>query len=408
MSFINTRRLRDYPRLVLVSAWLILGINLLFHQGWIGAFGQVIGGDFIVFYKTGVIYRSDPALIYDYATQDSVQKSIVSPSIIPSNNPFQNPPFAAPLFALLTYVSLPVSFSIWSFIAILSSIIACYGLSKLVPINFVESGLSYKQLVIITLSFFPFIEGLLAGQNHWLSLLLTTGILITMLKERWYLSGMMAGLLLYKPQFIVGFLILWFIWGKYKALLSFGIVSICWIGIFTLLNGLGLFQTYAQLSQAYLFLPYIQGWPNYLLATFYGLLTSIFPIEQQPIIYLFTQIVFISCGLGLAWFAFKLRKHPIEEQTPVIVAALLFPILATPYVLLHDLVVLIPGFILWARYSSSQNLLYAAIITYIGTFVLTLIGALSKFAWLPLLIIYLVIVMIMWIYSNRNRVLRSN
>jgi hypothetical protein len=408
MAFLNSKRLRDYPRLMLITVWLILGINVLFHQGWIGAFGQVIGGDFIVFYKTGVIYRSDPLLTYDYATQDSVQKSIVRPSVIPSNNPFQNPPYVAPLFALLTYVSLPVAFSIWSLLSVLSCFITCYVLSKSVPTNLIETGLTYKQLVIITLSFFPFIEGLLAGQNHWLSLLLTTGILITMIKERWYLSGIFAGLLLYKPQFIIGYLILWLIWRNYKALLSFAIVSISWLGIFVLINGLGLFNTYSQISQAYMFLPYIEGWPNYLLTTFYGFLTSIFSIDQQPAIYLVTQIIFISCGVCLAWFAFRLRKQTIEERTPVIVAALLFPILATPYVLLHDLVVLIPGFIVWARYSSSRLLLYSAILTYLGTFVLTLTGAITKFAWLPLLIIYLVIVMIMGIYTNRNRVFRSD
>ena len=102
MAFLNTRRLRDYPRLMLISIWMILGINLLFHQGWIGAFGKVFGGDFIMFYATGEIYRSDQALIYDYATQDVTQKSIASPSIIPANNTFMNPPFAAPLYAILT------------------------------------------------------------------------------------------------------------------------------------------------------------------------------------------------------------------------------------------------------------------------------------------------------------------
>lgn len=387
---------------------MILGINLLFHRGWNGAFGQVIGGDFIVFYKTGLIYRSDPSLIYDYATQNSVQKSIVSPSTIPSNNPFQNPPIVAPLFGLLTYISLPVAFSIWSIIAISSCFITCYGLNTLVKRNLLEFGLTYKQLVIITLSFFPFIEGLLAGQNHWLSLMLTTGIFIAMLKERWYLSGILAALLLYKPQLVIGYLIIWLIWRNYKALLSFAIVAIAWVGIFVLINGMGLFKTYSQQSQAFMFLPYIEGWPNYLLTTFYGLLTSIYPMNQQPAVYLVTQLLFITCGVCLAWLAYKLRKHPIEERTPVMVAALLFPILTTPYVLLHDLVILIPGFIVWARYSPSRFLLYSAILTYLGTFVLTLTGALTKFAWLPFLIIYLVIILVMWIITNRNRLLRSN
>ena len=40
------------------------------------------------------------------------------------------------------------------------------------------------------------------------------------------------------------------------------------------------------------------------------------------------------------------------------------------YALLHDLVVIIPVFILWARYSSSRILLYTAINVYIGCFII--------------------------------------
>jgi hypothetical protein len=39
------------------------GLNLLFHQEWIGAFGQVIAGDFVVYYSIGSIYRFHPSLI---------------------------------------------------------------------------------------------------------------------------------------------------------------------------------------------------------------------------------------------------------------------------------------------------------------------------------------------------------
>jgi hypothetical protein len=63
MPIINAKRLRDYPRLMLFTVWIILGLNILLHQGWKGGFGQIIGGDFIMFYSTGLIYRNEPQLI---------------------------------------------------------------------------------------------------------------------------------------------------------------------------------------------------------------------------------------------------------------------------------------------------------------------------------------------------------
>jgi hypothetical protein len=407
MSIINPKRLQDYPRLMLITTWMFLGINLLFHQGWIGAFGQVIGGDYIVFYKTGLIYRSDPTLLYDTDTHNEVQQSLLKSLNIPSNNPFQNPPFIAPLLALITYISLPISFFIWTVLAIISVFISSNWLIKLVPEVLVKSGLTYKQLVIIILSFFPFIEGLLAGQNHWLSLILVTGIVITILKEKWYLSGFLAAMLLYKPQLIIGFIILWLVWGKYKSLLSFGIISISWVGIFVLINGVETFQIYSQMSKAYMLLPYIPGWPNYLLVTLYGFLTSIFSIHQQPIIAVVTQILLIISALGLAVFAFKLRKAASEDQTPAIVAAILLPLFATPYALAHDLVILIPGFILLTRYCASRKLLYISIITYLGSFFFIFLGVFTKFAWISLLVIFFVTVLIIWIHKNKKILFRS-
>lgn len=92
MPILNAKRVRDYPRLMLFSTWLIIGLNLLFHQGWIGAFGQVLAGDFIMFYSTGSIYRTNPFQIYDYQTQIQTQQALVAPTVLPGYNPYMNPP----------------------------------------------------------------------------------------------------------------------------------------------------------------------------------------------------------------------------------------------------------------------------------------------------------------------------
>jgi hypothetical protein len=402
MPFLNARRIRDYPRLMLFSTWLIMGLNLLFHQGWIGVFGQVIAGDFIMFYSTGSIYRTNPFMIYDYQTQNQTQQALVAPSVLPGYNPYMNPPFVAPFFSLLTFISLHWALLIWTILAVLSVFLSVNLLLRLIPNTDNIPGLSFVQLVIIVLSFFPFIEGLIAGQNHWLTLLLITGIVFFMFKEKWYLSGILAGLLIYKPQFALGFIILWFMWGKFKALISFAVIATSWVGLFALINGLDMYRTYIQLSQVFMDLPYIPGFPNYLLVTFYGFLTSFFPHDTQSVLSLLSQSLFVISALGLIWLAYKLRKEEMHGRIPAVVAALILPLIATPYALLHDMVILIPAFVLWAIYSNSRNFIYISALVYLGTFFLTLLAALTKIALVSLLTIGLFIAMVVWGFSIRN------
>ena len=408
MPILNTKRLRDYPRLMLIATWLIMGINLLFHQGWIGAFGQIIGGDFIMFYSTGEIYRSEPNLIFNYDTQSIMQQSLVSPTVLPGYNPYMNPPFVAPLYSLLTFLSLQWAFLFWTVIAFISVFISAYYLSKLVSDDNKRTDLSYTQLIIIILSFFPFVEGLLSGQNHWLTLLLVTGIVFSTLKEKWYQSGILAGLLIYKPQFVIGFLVIWLLWKKYKSLLSFGLVALSWVGMFTLTNGFNLLRTYVEQSQLFMNLPYIDGFPNYLLVTFYGLLTSILPQDTQSVSSLLSNILFIVAVIGIGWMAYRLRDGSVRDQIPAIVAAIILPLLATPYALLHDMVILIPAFVLWKVYNNSHKFIQLSFFTYLGAFFLTFIGAVTKIAWGSLLIIGLSIAMLSWSISHRMKFLGKN
>jgi len=402
MPFLNAKRLRDYPRLMLIATWLVMGINLIFHQGWIGAFGQVIGGDFIMFYSTGQIYRSEPGLIFDFNTQINTQQKLVLPTVLPGYNPYMNPPYVAPFYSLWTFLSLHSAFILWTILALSSVLLTAFMLLKLVQINGKTSELSYTQLVIIIFSFFPFIEGLLAGQNHWITLLLVTGIVFLMIKEKRYAAGIFAGLLIYKPQFVIGFIIIWLVWKQFKPLFSFCLVALSWGGLFVYANGFGLFHTYMQQSQIFMGLPYIEGFPNYLLVTFYGLLTSIFPQNTQSILSTLSNILFILGIAGLIWLAYALRNYNVWKQVPAIVAALLLPLLATPYALLHDMVILIPAFVLWTIYNNSSEFTKLSFVTYLGAFLLTFVGAVTKIAWVSLLIIAICAAMISWSLSNRK------
>lgn len=389
MSWLNHRRLRDYPRMMLLVVWLILGINIGFRNGWIGYFGQVVGGDFIMFYSTGLLFREKADSIYDYESQLTTQQAIIAPTSLPGLNPFMNPPYVAPIYSLLTILPLVWSFVGWTLLMIAFASMSVVLITMLLPSRIKDKGLSSVSLFILTMSFFPFIESLQAGQNSGLTLLLMMCIVFFILKDKPFLTGISAGLLLYKPQYIFGFLIIWLVWKNYRAWLGFIMIAFAWIGTFYMLNGFETFQIYANLSEVFLLLPYIEGFPGYLLVTLYGLFTTVFPQSYQTILYSITQAGFLLSCVLLAYFAYTTRKNTSKARIPVITLAMILPLFATPYSLLHDLVILIPGFILWVIYDPNRELIIAAALVYLGTFMFTLISAVSQVALNSIIVISL-------------------
>lgn len=169
-----------------------------------------------------------------------------------------------------------------------------------------------------------------------------------------------------------------------------------------MINGIEPYKQYLNLSRGLLLLPYIEGFPGYLLSTLYGFLATLFPSSTIPAISIISSIFAVVFLLFIAWLAYHFRNKPINETIPLIVLAILFPILAFPYSLLHDLVVLVPAFILWSRFSASRPLLYTAIGVYLGSFLLTLIDAVTKIAFLPLIPFSLTVLILLNLSSNHR------
>lgn len=218
----------------------------------------------------------------------------------------------------------------------------------LAPTWLIGEGLTRTVLLTVLLSSFAFVEGFQAGQNHGFTLLLVTGICAASLGGRWFLAGTLGGLLLYKPQFVLGFLLVWLVWRQWRALLAFAAVAALWIGAVLATRGLQPYLDFLDFSGQILALPYIPGWPAYLLLTPFGLLATLLPPVAFPV------VLWVSRGLGvmLALFpalgAQRARRGPVEMQRLLLALAALFPLIATPYALLHDLLVVVPVLFLMA------------------------------------------------------------
>jgi len=144
---------------MLVAVCAIAGAVLLLRDGWIGGFGQVIGHDYMVFYSTVTLYRTDPDRLYDYQAHRDTTDALVAPTRLEAVNPNSNPPFAAMAFALLTFLPLPASFAAWSLLSIGFVVLAIRVAHPLVPRPLVAAGVTRTELTIVALSFYPFVEG---------------------------------------------------------------------------------------------------------------------------------------------------------------------------------------------------------------------------------------------------------
>ena len=149
-------------------------------------------------------------------------------------------------------------------------------------------------------------------------------------------------------------------------------------------------------------LPYIAGFPNYLLVTIYGLLTSVFPAQAQPILSIISEVFLVLAGAGVAWLAYRSRKGSLTEKIPAMMAALILPLFATPYALLHDLVILVPLYVLGTIYFNTQIFQPISLSVYLGAFFLTFLSAITKFTWVSLLVIGIVVAMVIWLVPKQE------
>jgi hypothetical protein len=276
--FINQQRLRNYPLIIFYTMVATLVVNLLFHNGWYGAAGQFIKGDFLAYYNGGLLYLFHPEQLYDFDAQYQTQQAIVTPTTLWGVNIYTYPPYVALIHSLSTYIPYLPSLVLRTILTISCALVAVYLTSRyLIPPHLRDHGLTTRQIAILTFSFMPFVIGLQMGQNHGLTLFLITGILTAILSNNWTIAGILCGFLLYKPQLALGFLVIFLLWGQFKAIGLTALIAVGWNAVVWLQNGSAIFLKYLQVTPQLMQLPYLEGAGGEMQVTPYGLLVSLLP-----------------------------------------------------------------------------------------------------------------------------------
>jgi alpha-1,2-mannosyltransferase len=181
--------------------WVIWAVGCALGTGNLDVTGQVIGADHTAFHTAAVLIADgEGAALYDFPNLSAFrarQEQITGkPRFL---NPFRNPPFYALIYVPTARLPHLASYAIW----------AVVGLFSLVGGLRLIHGPGVGRPLAWSLSFFPVFAAVSFGQNTLLSFGVFAVVFWLLAGGRRFPAGLAAGLLLFKPQLLLGLGLWW-------------------------------------------------------------------------------------------------------------------------------------------------------------------------------------------------------
>jgi hypothetical protein len=173
--------------------------------------------DLRTFYTAGYMLRTHQApLLYDYATEQRLQNTIVSPD--PRALPMMSPPFTALLFVPLTHLSFGCAHAVFAGINILL-LAACIALLQ--PFLTTLSARWKPAPALLFLSFLPACVATLMGQLSVMLLLIYSAAFVALRRNHNLLAGLILSLAIMKFQVAIPIVILFLLWRQWRFTAGF-------------------------------------------------------------------------------------------------------------------------------------------------------------------------------------------
>lgn len=330
-EWLTVARMRAY-------SLILIGLSVLVFAGWIAVSdglidrtGQPIGTDFSNVYAAGTLtWQGRSAHAYAPALQHAAEKAVFDGREVPFYG-WHYPPFFFAIAVLVAAVPYAWGLAIWqaaSFTAYLAAIRAILPrretmlVATAFPAVFVNVGHGHNGFLT---------AALLGGALHWLD-------------RRPWLAGMLIGLLAYKPQFGILIPIALLAGARWRTIGAAAATVAALIAISFALLGSGIWHAFADsmnFTQTVVLEQGGTGWQK---------IQSIFSAVRAwgasvPIAYAAQASLFAALAASIAWLwhsdaAFELKAAALA----------LGSLLATPYVLDYDLVVLAVAIAFFARH----------------------------------------------------------
>src|SRR6185437_7243081 len=206
------------------------------------------------------------------------------------------------------------------------------------------------RALLWSLTFYPVFAAVSFGQNSLLSLGIFAGVYRLLVGERKFAAGLVAGLLWFKPQLLIGLFIWWLVAPRRYA----G----CWAGVAVTGAILAAISWIALPEASWAFVDSLQanlayggeaGWNKQSPRAFWFLLL---PEASSLVIGLLTlasTLPFIAAAMWLAWRT----GAPVASMFPV---AIFLSLWVSPHTLIYEWALLVPAaIVLWERFPERRD-----------------------------------------------------
>jgi Glycosyltransferase family 87 len=344
---VTLRRSRAVAAISVVLLLLIYSSGLIRRHGLIDGFGHVIGADLLAQRVASQMTRDGQGdSLYDFDLQARYEQEAVSPETLPGLDPFVSPPYVALVYWPLMPLRHETAFAIWTALGVIFFITSMYWLSRDYP--WVTTRL--PTIALLSLSFFPVIEGLMAGSNQMLSLLIFTGMFLSLKHGNDAQAGVFLGTLLFKPQLAIASLVVLVFKRRWKALLGFGPVAAIWLLSSTLFVTSRSVSNYVEVIPDLTRLSFADGFPYYLQGSLYAL----FMIPLGPHLMKLSTTLATLASLAVLGLLLRMWAGPWKTQAGDFdvrfAATLIATTLTSQHFLLHDFTITILAAVLVASH----------------------------------------------------------
>ncbi len=319
--WLTRQRLAVYPKLFLAVYAVSAVVWILMSRGLVDRAGQIIGADFAVLWSASRLTLNGPAAsVYDIARLWPAERATAaSPSM--GYTSFGYPPMY--LLIILPLALLPY---VWSLIAWSAATFAAY-LAVIWKID------PERDSLWLAIAFPGAMVNLTNGQNGFLTLGLLGAALLT-LERRPILAGVMFGLMSYKPQYGVLVPIFLLATGRWRAIGSASVTAALFAALSFAIFGDQTWQAFFASVSFNRHVVLEQGGAGFEKLQSAFAAARLWGFGVAPA-YSVQAAVSLITALTVIWICRRTAKFELHAAS--LATGIL---LATPYIMQHDLVVL--------------------------------------------------------------------
>ena len=312
-----------------VHFWAWVSMGSIFLAG---------AGDFRLFYTAGFFVRSGNfAQLYDFGAQQFFQASLFSPELrgklLPM--PYFHPPFEAWLFVPVSFFSLPVAYAI--FLAVNVAILA-YVIWVLRPLLQNLRAMYWWLPLALTFSFLSIAAALLTGQDSILLLGLVTAAALRLRGRHEFTAGLILGLCVFRPQIVLGIVLLLMLWGLWRLLYGFAVIaSLCGLISLWMMKGFGYLAVLGRLSSG--------KWPMPMPMRFMPSLRGFFAAAGLATHPHLLMAICLVASFAILFFVLRLGRE--KSTFDQFLLALPFAVLISYHCFIYDLSILLLPLLIW-------------------------------------------------------------